>query len=290
MSDIAQELSSQPSCWETAADLSEVFSNELPATGERVMAVGCGTSLYMAQAYASRREAAGRGETDAFPASEAPTGRDYDRVVVICRSGTTSEVIAFLDACRHPSTALVAVEDSPVAERATSVIGLAFADERSVVQTRFATSALALLRTNLGEDIGPIIADGRDALSGPLPVDPSAFDHFVFLGKGWTIGLANEAALKLREACGATSESYPAMEYRHGPISLASGRSLVWMFDPQDEELAADVGRTGATVLSTGRDPMADLVSVHRLAVALAVSKGLDPDNPVHLTRSVVLP
>lgn len=289
VSHIAQELSSQPSCWEQAAGLAAGVAHDLPEPGQRVLAVGCGTSLYMAQAYAGLRESAGRGETDAFPASEAPTGRGYDRVVAISRSGTTSEVVAFLEACGHPSTALVAVEDSPVADRATAVIGMPFADERSVVQTRFATSALALLRANLGDDIGAIAAQGREALAEPLRVDPEGFDHFVFLARGWAIGAANEAALKLREAAGATSESYPAMEYRHGPISLAGPRSLIWSFGPEDPALAADVRRTGATVLTTDEDPMADLVRVHRLAVALAEHRGLDPDEPRHLTRSVVL-
>ena len=289
MSAIEQELASQPECWETAVALSEEVAEDLPAAGQRVMAIGCGTSLFMAQAYAALRETSGRGETDAFPASEAPADRGYDRVVAISRSGTTSEVVDFLERCRLPSSALVAVDASPVADRATSVVRLPFADERSVVQTRFATSALALLRANLGEDLGPIAEQGRQALAEPLPIDPGAFDHFVFLGRGWAVGIANEAALKLREACSAVSESYPAMEYRHGPVSLAGPRSLVWMFGPRDDTLAADVSRTGATVLSTGRDPMVDLVQVHRLAVALADGKGLDPDQPRHLTRSVVL-
>jgi glucosamine 6-phosphate synthetase-like amidotransferase/phosphosugar isomerase protein len=35
---------------------------------------------------------------------------------------------------------------------------------------------------------------------------------------------------------------------------------------------------------------MATLVLVQRLAVALAVARGLDPDHPRNLTRSVVLP
>ncbi|MFD0535501.1 hypothetical protein ACFQY7_18870 [Actinomadura luteofluorescens] len=59
--------------------------------------VGCGTSLYMAQAYAALREGAGHGETDAFAASEMPPGRRYDRVLALTRSGTTTEVLAVLD-------------------------------------------------------------------------------------------------------------------------------------------------------------------------------------------------
>ena len=104
-----------------------------------------------------------------------------------------------------------------------------------------------------------------------------------------SIGLAAEAALKCREAGRAWAESYPAMEYRHGPVSVAGPHTLVWIFGERDESLVADIAMTGATVLHHEIDPMAELVRAQRVAVALAESKGLDPDNPQHLTRSVVL-
>lgn len=289
MSNITHELASQPSCWAQASALAPRIVDALPRPDQRVLAVGCGTSLHMAQAYAARREAVGLVETDAYPASEAPNGRNYDRIVAISRSGTTTEVVRLLEERREPSIALVGVEDTPVGERASTVLSLAFADERSVVQTRFSTSALALLRANLGDDLAPVIADAKRALAEPLPVDPPAFDHFVFLGRGWTVGLANEAALKVREASASFSESYPAMEYRHGPISLAGPRSLAWALGDVEPDLLEDVRLTGATVIAGDLDPMAELVRIQRLAVALAEAKGLDPDRPRHLTRSVVL-
>ena len=289
MSSIAQELATQPSCWALAAELAAQVAAPLPAPRERVLAVGCGTSLHMARSYAAAREAVGHGETDAYPASEAPGARAYDRVVAISRSGTTTEVIRCLWTRTERSTALVGVDGSPVAEHATAVVSLAFADERSVVQTRFATSALALLRAHLGLDPAPAIADAERALTEPLPVEPSAFDHFVFLGRGWTVGLADEAALKVREASASFSESYPAMEYRHGPISVAGSHSLVWTLGEVEPDLVDDVRRTGATVVVGELDPMAELVRIQRVAVALAEAKGLDPDHPRHLTRSVML-
>lgn len=172
---------------------------------------------------------------------------------------------------------------------ASAAVSLAFADERSIVQTRFPTSVLALLRAHLGEDLAPAIADAELVLGVDLPADPLAYEHFVFLGTGWTVGLANEGALKVKEASGSFSESYPAMEYRHGPISLAGVGSLVWALGEVGDDLLEDVRATGATVLSSDRDPMAELVMIQRLAVARADAKGLDPDRPRHLTRSVVL-
>ena len=255
------------------------------------MVVGCGTSLYVARACAALREASGRGETDAFPASELPATRRYDRMVAITRSGTTTEVIQLLERRDHaPRTVITADAGSPAVALADASIVLDFADERSVVQTRFATSTLAMVRAHLDEDLAPVIIDGERALAEPLDGEPTRFEHVVFLGHGWTVGIAEEAALKLREATRTYSEAYPAMEYRHGPISLANERSLVWILGSSDPGVAADAAATGATVRVANLDPMAELVLVHRMAIALAESKGLDPDHPQHLTRSVVLP
>jgi fructoselysine-6-P-deglycase FrlB-like protein len=293
MSETLREIESQPASWRTAAALASLHADALPVAGERVAVVGCGTSWFVAQAVAARRESLGRGETDAFTASEFPDARAYDRVVAISRSGTTTEIVRLLAGMpgSHgaPRTVVTAVAGSPVTAHADRAVVLDFADETSVVQTRFATSVLALFRAHLGEDLEPAIAAAERALVMPLPVDPTRFDHFVFLGAGWTIGLANEAALKLREACQAHTESYPAMEYRHGPVSLAGASTLVWILGSHDPGVADDVAATGATVRTAELEPMAELVLIHRTAVALASARGLDPDHPRHLTRSVVL-
>jgi fructoselysine-6-P-deglycase FrlB-like protein len=294
MSETEREVASQPWCWREARARAPMAALVLPHPGERAAVTGCGTSLYVAQAYAALREAAGHGETDAFPASEFPDARRYDRIVAISRSGTTTEVVRLLASLPTdaPTTAISAVDGTPVVTASTVGVILDFADERSVVQTRFATSVLALVRSALDEDIEPAAIDAEAVLAGALPVaDPAAIDHVVFLGHGWTVGLANEAALKLRESAQVHTESYPAMEYRHGPVSLAGPRSLVWILGTPDPAVAEDVRATGATVVERpeDRDPLAELVLVHRFALALAAERGLDPDHPRNLTRSVVL-
>ena len=105
--------------------------------------IGCGTSLYMAQAWAALREGPGHGRTDAFAASELPAGPRYDVVVALSRSGTTTEVAHALGRTSGARTvAITAVAGTPVADAADDVVVLDFADEQSVVQTRFATTAL----------------------------------------------------------------------------------------------------------------------------------------------------
>jgi glutamine---fructose-6-phosphate transaminase (isomerizing) len=291
MSVTSREIASQPALWDKALSLAAEVGEPLTAPGERVLAVGCGTSAFVAQSYATLRERAGFGETDAAYASELPAGRRYDRVVAITRSGTTTEVLDALASLPAATrrVAVTAVAGRPVDGLVDERILLDFADEASVVQTRFPTTLLALARGALGDDVGRLVRDGEAAVGGALPVDPARFGHFVFLGGGWTVGLAHEGALKLREAAQAWSESYPAMDYRHGPIAVAGPRSLVWMLGRPPAGLADTVARTQATVHRDRLDPLAQLIGVQRLAVALAATRGLDPDRPRHLARSVVL-
>jgi CRISPR-associated protein Cas5a/b/c len=291
MSNTSAEIQTQPDLWRRAGALARDVAGFLPAAGERVCAIGCGTSLYVAQAWAALREGSGHGETDAFAPSEIPNGRRYDALVAVSRSGFTSEVLhALRRGLADRSVAITASRETPVSEVADDTVELAFADERSVVQTRFATSALALLRAAIHPDgTTRAAADAERALTQPLPVDPEGVEQWTFLGRGWTVGLALEAALKLRETSQAWTEAYPAFEYRHGPISIAARRRVVWSFGPLDSGIADDVRRTAATVVSPDLDPLAALVLAQRTAIALADARGLDPDEPRNLGRSVVL-
>lgn len=288
---LSEEIASQPACWRRAVGELDRWRGLLPRPGERVAVVGCGTSWFVGQAYAALRERAGLGVTDAFAASELPPGRGWDRLLAITRSGTTSEVLDLLADRRGqaPTVAVTADPAAPVAGVADAGVVLDFADERAVVQTRFATTTLALLRAHLGQDLDAAIAQAEDAVTAPLPPAALRGRQFTFLGRGWSVGLANEAALKLREAALAWAESYPAMEYRHGPVSVSDAGGVVWFLGAPPPGLAEEAARTGALVVAEPRDPMAELVRVQRLAVALALARGLDPDHPRHLARSVIL-
>lgn len=291
---VSAEIASQPEVWEQAVAVAADRADALPATGARVAVVGCGTSWFIAQAYAAHREAAGQGPTDAFAASEFPEQRTsgyYDLIVAITRSGTTTEVLDLLATLPEGQRSLAIVGDpeSPGATAATEAILLPFADERSVVQTRFATSTLALLRASLGENLTPVIAGAADALTAELPAGWQDKAHFTYLGHGPGVGIANEAALKMREAALAWAESYPAYDYRHGPIAVAEPHTLVWIFGEPPAGLVEQIEATGASVHVDGTDPLVSLVLAQRLAIALALHKGLDPDQPRHLTRSIIL-
>ena len=285
----ARELLSQPEIWTRVIAESAEHLAVLPRAGEPVLFVGCGTSYYIGESYARLRNAAGLGRTRAAIASEIPFVDDAETIVVLSRSGTTGDVIRVAGELRasHRVVGIIGDPDTPLPGLCHEYVLLDYADETSVVQTRFATSALTALRASLGEDLSALVPDARSALVADLP-DPLT-DHVVFLGHGWTVGIANEAALKCREAAGIWAEAYPVMEYQHGPIAAAGPGSLVWSFDPLPDFVTDAVRATGATLNVPGLDPQAQLATVHRLAVALAARAGRDPDHPHFLSRSVRL-
>jgi fructoselysine-6-P-deglycase FrlB-like protein len=284
------ELASQPSVWREAQGLADEVRGKLAPDGARLGLVGCGTSLYVAQAVACFRERQGAGETDAYPASELPSVRPWEQVIALSRSGTTTEILDVVPTLAPtPVLGITATAGSPLAKLISDEIDLPFADERSVVQTRFATTVLSLLLGAYGWDVEASAQRAEAFLEESLPDWAGSIEQFVFLGRGVGAAIANEAALKFREILCTWSESYATMEYRHGPISAIDERSLVWIMDAEELSIDAQIRDTGARVIRGEGDPLAELVRVHRFAEGLTELRSINPDEPPHLTRSVVL-
>jgi len=288
------EIGSQPTCWRRAIEHAAAGVAGLPASGEHVLAIGCGTSFYLARAYARLREQRGHGLTDATIASEVPTDgvvRDYDRVLAISRSGTTTEVLQAVTrlAEQAPVTAVLGTLGTPIGAAANEIVDLSYADEHSVVQTRFPTTLLTLLRAQLGESaaaLGELADQAQQVID--TPVTEPAPRQLVVLGTGWAAALAQEAALKCRESVGMWAEAYASGEYRHGPISVAGPGTLVWGMTPLTDAQVEAITATGASARQPTADPQVELVAIQRHAVTWAAAIGRDADVPKHLTRSVI--
>ena len=184
----AQEVASQPGCWRHAARLAAGVSGSLPVPGERVAVAGCGTSWFMAQSYAAAREQAGHGETDAFAASEMPAGQRYDRVLVLSRSGTTTEIVQLLGrlAGTVPTVAITAAALSPVAQaRRGHRPGLRRRGIRGADQVRHHRAGPA---PGAPGARSPARRPTRPSGCWPRRCHPGmlAADQFTFLGTGWT--------------------------------------------------------------------------------------------------------
>src|SRR4051794_19305650 len=138
VSHVTREIRRQPQAWTRAVHLAGEVAGNLPSRGERVAVIGCGTSWFMAGAYAALRERSGEGETDAFAASKFPPARTYDRILAISRSGTTTEVIRAMQATDAPVVAITAVASSPLTGGAEQTGLMGFPGGQAVGENPFA--------------------------------------------------------------------------------------------------------------------------------------------------------
>ncbi|MGH8309380.1 MAG: SIS domain-containing protein, partial [Steroidobacteraceae bacterium] len=128
------------------------------------------------------------------------------------------------------------------------------------------------------------------------------------IGRGVGLGIAQEAALKLKETCGLHAESFSAAELRHGPMALVRRGFPAIVFCQDDETrvgieaLAAEIAAQGADVMLAGAEhphalnlpaiashpviePMLLTQSFYRMVNQLAIARGRDPDRPPNLTK-----
>ena len=123
----------------------------------------------------------------------------------------------------------------------------------------------------------------------PAPSELVARDQITFLGQDWAYGIAQEAALKMREAAQLWTEAYPQMEYRHGPIAIAEPGRAVWVFGRPVATCRATSSRPARSwsMTTSTRWPTWSGRSCWPYVVPSPLR--LDPDQPRNLTRSVVL-
>jgi fructoselysine-6-P-deglycase FrlB-like protein len=254
----AKELASQPACWRRAASMARDCELLLPHFGEHVAVVGWGASAHAAGAYAWLRQAAGHGPTEAFGPTEIPPFRTFDRAIVLTATGEDPWTVTCLERLREEAiitTVVTADDGSSAARLAGHLIPLSFASER-VAGTRFGTSFLALARAHLGEEMDPAISEAESAIAQPVS-GAAAFASHVFLGHGWTVGLANAAASTFRHR-ELVASSGPAAEWQE--LTLAGDGTLVWVFGSPDASIPEELARAGATIRLAEGDPMAELV------------------------------
>jgi len=255
---------------------------------------------------------------------DAPLQLADSLFVAISQSGKSPDLLRSAEAARAAGAqvlALVNVEDSPLARLADTVIPLRAGPERSVAATKsyLATLAAVLQLTACwrGDDtLHAALARLPHDLRQGWEADWSALGeglrqtHNLFVvGRGYGLGAALEAALKLKETCGLHAEAFSAAEVRHGPMALV-GEGFPVLVLAQDDgtlqstlELAAEFrargarvwvaapGAHGADALALPDDlpaittPLLAVQSFYRAASALSLARGYDPDVPPHLRK-----
>jgi glucosamine--fructose-6-phosphate aminotransferase (isomerizing) len=245
-------------------------------------------------------------------------------VLAISQSGRSPDLLNAAARARANGALLVVMvndENSPLATMADVLIPLAAGPERSVAASKSFIAALAagldVLAAWTTEDpeMKAALSTLPDELTqsweldwtAALPSMNEANSAYV-VGRGHGLGIAQEAALKLKETCGIHAEAFSAAEVRHGPMAVVREGFPVFLFGQDDESLDSvaalgeEFARRGARVISAGvphaagvtlpviqanalTAPVLEIASFYRLANALAIARGRDPDRPPHLSK-----
>lgn len=244
--------------------------------------------------------------------------------LTISQSGRSPDLLQHAEAARGAGAMVIAVVnvvDSPLARIAEAVIPLHAGTERSVAATKSYICSLAAilhLTARWSEDarLADALGELPDGLRAAWSLDWSqvvellAGAHNLFvIGRGLGLGIAQEAALKLKETCGLHAEAFSAAEVMHGPMTLVGPGFPVLAFTQEDEtrsgldSLMEEFHARGAPVLvagpgnmEPGRLPVPDIgdpactpalaiQSFYRVVIALALRRGRNPDAPPNLRK-----
>ena len=289
----------------------------------RYVAVGCGSSYYIAQAIAAAMNRHGQkavavaGNEWASHAGAYVTKGEAVRVIAISRSGESTETVLALREAQKNGIHVIGItceEGSTLAKEADTVIYAETHPREGVVM---AASASLMLLEGLrlaGVEIdGEAIAKAGEKLlsanADKLKDAVQGRTHFVVLGASELHGVAQEGALKLMEMSISFSQAYHPLEYRHGPMSLVEDQTLiVLLYHPDTAEAEAKVAREmeekGARVFGIGgpgtvsiaiddndasRRALLALPLLQWLGQLVALQKGINSEAPRHLTKVVSL-
>ena len=243
--------------------------------------------------------------------------------IAISQSGRSPDLIASLESAKAGGArtlALVNVPDSPLAAAADRWLPLGAGRETSVAATKSFVASLSLLVALVAawaEDaaLERALVEAPDRIAEAWSLDWSPLverleraQGLYVVGRGLGLGIAQEAALKLKETCGLHAEALSAAELRHGPLALVGPDFPLLVFRQSDETedsvdaLIRDATGLGAEVLVAGAapgraqglpvvrhhpaiEPMLQIVSFYRAAVRLSIARGFDPDRPLHLAK-----
>jgi fructoselysine-6-P-deglycase FrlB-like protein len=240
----------------------------------RVVFTGCGTSFHAAQT--------GGAAVQSFEAALSPP--EADLLVVVSHEGGTTLALEAVRAFSGPCWLVTGKEESPLAALADEVLVVTPEVEESYCHTASYTAAVAALAALGGEDLSGLPAAVERVLAGePLP----AFDHerVVVVGGGRDWPTAQEAVLKLREGVHLPAEAHHTEQILHGHLAAIDETVRVFVLEGEGRaaERSRDVvralGEIGAeTTLVPTEHPAVDIVPFQLLTLALAESRGVNPD------------
>lgn len=239
--------------------------------------------------------------------------------IAISQSGRSPDLLATVAAQQAAGAFVVALvndAESPLAGIADELLALNAGPELSVAATKSYVTSLAGLAALAAAWAGDgELAAGVAALpeqlpqafaldwSPAIPALRNATSLFV-IGRGYGFGIAQEAALKLKETCGLHAECFSSAEVKHGPMAIVGEGFPILAFAGSGaagddvRETAALFASRGARVVLADRqadlpiltahpaiEPILMIASFYRMAAQLSVARGFDPDAPPFLAK-----
>jgi glucosamine--fructose-6-phosphate aminotransferase (isomerizing) len=252
----------------------------------------------------------------------APVHADNALCIAISQSGRSPDLLRTVEAYRQAGAFVVALvndAEAPLAALADEVLALNAGPERSVAATKsYITSlaGLAALAAAWADDrqLAADLAQLPDRLRAAFALDWSAMlgpledaRNLFVIGRGYSLAIAQEAALKLKETCALHAEAFSAAEVRHGPMAIVGVGFPVIAFATSDAAgddvraaareflardaavLVADATGAMAGVPALAGHPMLEPIlmvqSFYRFVNSLSLLRGLNPDMPPHLNK-----
>jgi glutamine---fructose-6-phosphate transaminase (isomerizing) len=246
--------------------------------GARVVHVGCGTSFHAAQTGGA-----------AVQGLEAVLQRpEADVLVCISHEGETAMTIEAARAFPGPVWLVTGKAESTLGALAAEVVVCTPEVERSWCHTASYTCAVAALAALRGDEIGELPRAVEQALQAEVSVP--ARERVIIVGAGPDWPTAQEAALKLREGAWVNAVAYETEQLLHGYLAAVDGDVHAYILEGRgrateracDAEEALRTLGCETTVLPTSH-PVVDIVYFHLLTLAIAASRGIDPD-PIRRT------
>lgn len=244
--------------------------------------------------------------------------------IIISQSGKSPDIVKLAQAATEQGALSIAITNeisSPLAAACKHTIHIKAGLEASVAATKtFVTSALAGLAVLAYWKQDEALIAAIHALPGHLaqavnydwPTLRSVLkdrDSLYVLGRGPSLAISNEAALKFKETCQLHAESYSSAEVLHGPVSIVEPDYPVLAMVSQDaaedsiNAVADQLAGQGASVFATSEkvkqanrlqvvrtdhpltDPLALVVSFYAFVEKLALQRGGNPDKPRNLKK-----
>jgi glucosamine--fructose-6-phosphate aminotransferase (isomerizing) len=243
--------------------------------GAKVLFTGCGTSFHAAVACGQAAQAL------EVVLGNAPAA---DVLVALSHEGTTRLTTEAVEGFGGEKWLITGVPDSPLARLVDHVVVAAPEIEKSYCHTASYTSAIAVGRALLGEDVAGLAeALERELATEPLPV--SEHERFLVAGAGRDLPTVLEAVLKLREGAHVAAEAHHTEQLLHGHLAAVDSAVRCFVLEGEGRaaerarEAVAALGELGCqTTLLSCSHPVLDIVPFQRLTVDLADARGIDPD------------